>query len=82
MPSSDVKAIYKKRLVNTTVFMIIITLMACALLAVVITFIVKAITKVIGHLDEVADGKMDFKISESFYKEVMKLVILRVQSIP
>ena len=44
--------------------MIIITLMACALLAVVITFIVKAITKVIGHLDEVADGKMDFKISE------------------
>lgn len=62
--------------------MIIITLMACALLAVVITFIVKAITKVIGHLDEVADGKMDFKISESFYKEVMKLVILRVQSIP
>lgn len=64
MPSSDVKAIYKKRLVNTTVFMIIITLMACALLAVVITFIVKAITKVIGHLDEVADGEMDFKISE------------------
>ena len=44
--------------------MIIITLMACALLAVVIPFIVKAITKVIGHLDEVADGKMDFKISE------------------
>lgn len=64
MPSSDVKAIYKKRLVNTTVFMIIIALMACALLAMVITFIVKAITKVIGHLDEVADGKMDFKISE------------------
>lgn len=64
MPSSDVKAIYKKRLVNTTVFMIIITLMTCALLAVVITFIVKAITKVIGHLDEVADGKLDFKISE------------------
>lgn len=64
MPSSDVKAIYKKRLVNTTVFMIIITLMACALLAVVITFIVKAITKAIGHLDEVADGKLDFKISE------------------
>lgn len=64
MPSSDVKAIYKKRLVNTTVFMIIITLMACALLAVVITFIVKAITKVIGHLDEVTDGKLDFKISE------------------
>lgn len=64
MPSSDVKAIYKKRLVNTTVFMIIITLMACALLAVVITFIVKAITRVIGHLDEVADGKLDFKISE------------------
>lgn len=64
MPSSDVKAIYKKRLVNTTVFMIIITLMACALLAVVITFIVKAITKVIGHLDEVADGELDFKISE------------------
>lgn len=64
MPSSDVKAIYKKRLVNTTVFMIIITLMACALLAVVITFIVKAITKVIGHLDEVEDGKLDFKISE------------------
>ena len=60
MPSSDVKAIYKKRLVN----MIIITLMACALLAVVITFIVKAITKVIGHLDEVADGELDFKISE------------------
>ena len=64
MPSSDVKAIYKKRLVNTTVFMIIITLMACALLAMVITFIVKAITRVIGHLDEVADGKLDFKISE------------------
>lgn len=64
MPSSDVKAIYKKRLVITTVFMIIITLMVCALLAVVITFIVKAITKVIGHLDEVADGKLDFKISE------------------
>lgn len=64
MPSSDVKAIYKKCLVNTTVFMIIITLMACALLAVVITFIVKAITKVIGHLDEVADGELDFKISE------------------
>ena len=64
MPSSDVKAIYKKRLVNTTVFMIIIALMACALLAMVITFIVKAITKVIGHLDEVADGKLEFKISE------------------
>ena len=64
MPSSDVKAIYKKRLVNTTVFMIVITLMACALLAAVITFIVKAITKVIGHLGEVADGELDFKISE------------------
>lgn len=64
MPSSDVKAIYKKRLVNTTVFMIIIALMACALLAMVMTLIVKAITKVIGHLDEVADGELDFKISE------------------
>ena len=64
MPSSDVKAIYKKRLVNTTVFMIVIALMACALLAAVITFIVKAITRVIGHLDEVADGELDFKISE------------------
>lgn len=64
MPSSDVKAIYKKRLVNTTVFMIVITLMACALLAAVITFIVKVITKVIGHLGEVADGELDFKISE------------------
>lgn len=64
MPSSDVKAIYKKRLVNTTVFMIVITLMVCALLAAVITFIVKAITKVIGHLGEVADGELDFKISE------------------
>lgn len=64
MPSSDVKAIYKKRLVNTTVFMIVIMLMACALLAAVITFIVKAITKVIGHLGEVADGELDFKISE------------------
>lgn len=64
MPSSDVKAIYKKRLVNTTVFMIVITLMACALLAAVITFIVKAITKVIGHLGEVVDGELDFKISE------------------
>lgn len=62
--------------------MIIITLMACALLAVVITFIVKAITKVIGHLDEVADGKMVLKSVKSFYKEVMKLVILRCQSIP
>lgn len=73
MPSSDVKAIYKKRLVNTTVFMIIITLMACALLAVVITFIVKAITKVIGHLDEVADGELDFKISEKLLQRSDKI---------
>lgn len=64
MPSSEVKAIYTKRLINTTAFMIVIALLACGLLGAVMTLIIKAITRVIGHLDEVADGELDFKISD------------------
>lgn len=64
MDSKEVKAIYSKLLTSNIIFMIIVALIACTVIAVVMILIVKAIMKVIGHLDQVADGELDFKISK------------------
>lgn len=64
MESASVKEIYQRLLRSNIIFMIVIALAACVLIAVVMTMIVKAMTSVIHHLDDVASGDLSSMVSE------------------
>lgn len=63
MESASVKEIYQRLLRNNIIFMIVIALAACVLIAVVMRMIVKAMTSMIHHLDDVANGDLGSAIS-------------------
>lgn len=64
MESTSVQAIYQKLLRNNIAIMIIVAVVSCALIAVVMTMIVKAMTSMIHHLDDVANGDLSSAVSK------------------
>lgn len=64
MPVSEAEAIYSTVITSNVWFMIILVLLFCALAAAVVLMIVKALMAVVGNLDRVAAGQLNFSISK------------------
>ncbi|MBP3487327.1 MAG: methyl-accepting chemotaxis protein [Roseburia sp.] len=63
MESTSVQEIYRKLLTNNIVLMIVVAVASCVLIGVVMTKIVKAMTSMIHHLDDVANGDLSSAVS-------------------
>lgn len=63
MDSHDVTEIYIRQLTGNTIFMIIITLIACVVIALVVMAIIRTIVVVIKNLDQVANGELNFEVN-------------------
>lgn len=63
MDATSVQAIYKKLMINNILFMIAIAVASCVLIGIVMKVIVKAMTSMIHHLDDVACGDLSSTIS-------------------
>lgn len=63
MDATSVQAIYKKLMINNILFMIAIAVASCVLIGIVMKVIVKAMTSMIHHLDDVASGDLSSTIS-------------------
>lgn len=63
MESVSVKNIYQSILKKNISFMLGVAVIACVLIALVISFIVRAMTSVIQNLDEVASGNLNNPVS-------------------
>lgn len=63
MDAASVQAIYKKLLKNNIIFMIAIAVASCVLIGIVMKVIVKAMTSMIHHLDDVASGDLSSTVS-------------------
>lgn len=63
MDSHDVTEIYIRQLTSNTIFMIIITLIACVVIALVVMAIIRTIVVVIKNLDQVANGELNFEVN-------------------
>ena len=61
---NDTRAIYMKRLTTTIVFMLVIAAVFLILAQFVVRGIVKNIKESVANLNEVADGKLNFAVSE------------------
>ena len=61
---ADTRAIYSKRLDTTVIFMIVIAAVFLVLAQFVVRGIVKSIKESVSDLNEVADGKLNFSVSE------------------
>ena len=64
MTSASVHEIYNDRLKKNIIFMVVLAIFACIFLAIVMMKIVKAMMSMIDHLDDVAEGNLDSKISD------------------
>lgn len=64
MDSGEVRAIYISQLTKNTLLMIVVTVIACGVIVLVMMAISKAIMAVINNLDQVANGELNFKISQ------------------
>lgn len=64
MTSASVHEIYNDRLKKNIIFMVVLAIFACIFLAIVMIKIVKAMMSMIDHLDAVAEGNLDSKISD------------------
>ena len=64
MASTSVHEIYNDRLKKNIIFMVVLAIFACIFLAIVMMKIVKAMMSMIDHLDDVAEGNLDSKISD------------------
>ena len=62
--SASARAIYEERMKSTTIFMIAIAVISLAVSIIVAQSIVKSIKTSITNLDQVADGKLNFAVSE------------------
>lgn len=61
---SESRKIYQKNLNQSILFMIVIALLSAAVVAFVVRFIVKSLHASVANLREVADGKLNFVVSE------------------
>ena len=64
MASTSVHEIYNDRLKKNIIFMVVLAIFACIFLAIVMMKIVKAMMSMIDHLDDVAEGNLDSRISD------------------
>ena len=64
MASASAHEIYNDRLKKNIIFMVVLAIFACIFLAIVMMKIVKAMMSMIDHLDDVAEGNLDSKISD------------------
>ena len=64
MTSASVHEIYNDRLKKNIIFMVVLAIFACIFLAIVMMKIVKAMMSMIDHLDDVAEGNLDSRISD------------------
>lgn len=63
MESVSVKDLYISSMTGSIIYMVVIAIIACGLIALVITRIVKAIIGVINNLDDVASGNLNNSVS-------------------
>jgi methyl-accepting chemotaxis protein len=63
LSKSYVKSIYSSRMMSSIILMIVIALITCALVVAVVLVIVKAIDIAVHNLDKVADGELNFQVS-------------------
>lgn len=61
---TDTRAIYSLRLVTTIVFMVVMAVICLVIAQLVVRGIVKNIKESVANLNEVADGKLNFSVSE------------------
>ena len=64
MASASVHEIYNDRLKKNIIFMVVLAIFACIFLAIVMIKIVKAMMSMIDHLDAVAEGNLESRISD------------------
>lgn len=63
MKSAVAQEVYINSIKSNTIFMTILAIVCCGLVAAVVLFIVKAIGIVVMNLDKVAEGKLDTKVA-------------------
>ena len=63
LPTSTAKSIYMGLLTSNIVFMVIIAIAASIVIVLFMYVLIKAIIAVIGNLDRVASGELNFKVS-------------------
>ena len=63
IPSNDVHDIYYSLLTRYSIFMVLISILACVLSAGVMIMIVRSMKRVIGNLDEVANGELGNQVN-------------------
>lgn len=64
IPSLQVNAAYDRLLTSNIIFMVILVAVFTLLTVLVVLFLVKAIMKVVGNLHRVAEGELNFNVSE------------------
>ena len=64
MTSASVHEIYNDRLKKNIIFMVVLAIFACIFLAIVMIKIVKAMMSMIDHLDAVAEGNLESRVSD------------------
>ena len=62
--AASAAALYQERLRTTTIFMLIIAVISLALTIIIVQSIVKSIKTSVNNLDEVAEGKLNFAVSD------------------
>ena len=64
LPSGETEASYARVIKSNIIFMIVLVGVFCALAAVVVILIAKALLAVVGNLDRVAEGELNFTVSQ------------------
>ena len=64
MASASAHEIYNDRLKKNIIFMVVLAIFACIFLAIVMMKIVKAMMSMIDHLDDVAEGNLESRVSD------------------
>lgn len=63
MEASTTREIYSTRMRNSVIFMVIIAILACGLIASAMMLVVRAITEVVSRLDAMAEGDLNREVS-------------------
>lgn len=64
MPTGETEAIYDRVITSNIIFMVILVFVFCGLAAIVVVLIAKALMAVVGNLDRVAEGELNFSVSQ------------------
>lgn len=64
LPVKDIAAVYSHVVSSNTIFLVVLLLVFCVSTILVVTLISKALLRVVSNLDLVAEGKLDFAVSD------------------